>query len=46
METDLIWQSELPYYGFQKCWYESGEIVDFPAGKEISDGEMTKLEAP
>lgn len=46
METDLIWQSELPYYSFQKWWYESGEIVEFPAGKEISNGEMTKLEPP
>lgn len=46
METDLILQSELPYYGFQKWRYESGEIVEFPAGKEISDGEMTKLEPP
>lgn len=30
MEMNLIWQSELPYYSFQKWWYERGEIGEFP----------------
>ena len=30
MEMNLIWESELPYYGSQTWWYERGGIVESP----------------
>lgn len=30
MEMKLIWESELPYYSFQRWWYGRGEIVELP----------------
>ena len=45
MEMNLIWQSELPYYSFQKWWYERGEIVGFPwVTNMILAVKMTKME--
>lgn len=45
MEMNLIWQSELPYYSFQKWWYERGEIVEFPwVTNMILAVKITKLE--
>lgn len=45
MEMNLIWHSELPYYSFQRWWYERGEIVKFSRGtNKILAVKITQLE--